>query len=67
MDIFFTKNHSKSKHKWKLSKSSVTSLNIYRHFHSVEEETVVGKEDFESLDLCRLNPAGHTRGLPTHT
>jgi len=42
------------------------SLNIYRHFHSGEEETVVGK-DFESLDLRRLNPAGHTRGLPIHT
>jgi len=39
---FFTKNHTESKHKWKLSKSSVTSLNIYRHFHSEEKETVVG-------------------------
>jgi hypothetical protein len=64
MDFFFTKNHSKSKHKWKLSKSSVTSINIYWGFHSEEEETVlVGKEVFESQDLRRLNPAGHTRGL----
>jgi hypothetical protein len=48
----------------KQSKSSVTSLNIYRSFHLENEETVEGKEDFESQGLLQLYPAGHAHGLP---